>query len=103
MRPLDLAEEEHGQVVLQPELDIDLDQVGPAHHGPHVRVDVAERNAQRLRPLDLSRQLDLDLLGLGVLGHALHVAVEVAVLDRAGWEPDPGWRPAPSDRPTTPS
>ena len=61
-----LPREHDGQVVLDPQVDIELQQVGPGQQRSHVRVEMPQRNAELPGPLDLCPQLDFGLVQFDV-------------------------------------
>ena len=67
------------------ELEVDVEELGPQLHRPHVRVDVRHVEAPVDRPLELGPALLAHLVEVGVVPHVLDRAREAAVaVEQAG-------------------
>ena len=80
-----LASEHHGQVVGDPQVDVQLEQIGPVEQRSHVSVEMREGHAEGFGPIDLCPQLGLGLAQLGVAddGRVIPIQITVAV-EQAG-------------------
>jgi len=76
----ELADKHDRQVIVQSDLDEDFEQVRSAHERPHVRVEMAERDAKLPGVFDLRTELDFNFIRLHVRGHQRHVVPQIAVL-----------------------
>ena len=96
--PAALAEplDEQGQAVAPAQPAIDREQLRRLEQRPHVRVEVADADARRPRPLDLRPQLALHLAGPGPLGHRGLDEREVAVRIEQAAHPVPGAERSPA-------
>ena len=64
---VDFAEGKDRNVVFESQLDVELKQVRPAHHRPHVRVEMSDRNAEGLGAVDLGAEFNGRFFDLHVL------------------------------------